>query len=118
MALEALSGLDSSDAQPAATQASAQAPAAPAGLTGSFAANVRNGQQVRLNLNADGTFIWTATGNGKSSNFQGKFIMNGSSVTLLRNDNYKLEATLRMSTSGFNLRLSAPNNLDLSFVRV
>lgn len=123
MALQALSGLDTSDTAGTATQASAQwlpaAAAAPQpGLTGTFAASVRNGQQVRLDLHADGTFIWTATGNGKSSNFQGKFSLNNGSLTLHRSDNYKLEATLRQSTSGFDLKLPAPNNMDLSFVRV
>jgi hypothetical protein len=118
MALEALSGLDSGDAVPAATQASAQS--AQPGLTGNFAATLSTvGATIRLQLNNDGSFNWTvATKDGKTSNFQGSYSVNGQLLTLARTDSRKLEASLTPTASGFALRMIGQNASTLSFVRV
>ena len=122
MALEALSGLDSSEAGAAATQASSQsAPAAQqTGLTGDFAATLSTvGATIRLRLNGDGSFSWAATTkDGKTSNFQGKFTVNAGKLVLARNDNQKLEAALTPTTTGFSLKMVGQNASALSFVRV
>lgn len=83
--------------------------------TGEFSATVTNGSQIRLSLRADGSFVWLATKTGKS--FQGSFTVSGSSLTLLRSDNQKLEASLTPMESGFKLRFAGQNSDELSFVR-
>jgi hypothetical protein len=83
--------------------------------TGEFSATVTNGSQIRLSLRADGSFVWLATKTGKS--FQGNFTVSGSSLTLLRSDNQKLEASLTPMDGGFKLRFAGQNSDELSFVR-
>jgi hypothetical protein len=82
---------------------------------GEFSATVTNGSQIRLSLRADGSFVWLATKTGKS--FQGNFTVSGSSLTLLRSDNQKLEASLTPMDGGFKLRFAGQNSDELSFVR-
>jgi hypothetical protein len=118
MALEALSGLDTSDAVPA-SQAAAQS--GQPGLTGNFAATLSTvGATIRLQLNADSSFTWTvSTKDGKTSNFQGSYTFNGSGLlTLARTDSRKLEASVTPTASGFSLKLVGQNASALSFVRV
>lgn len=110
-ALEALMG-DTPAA--AASQPVSAAPQA-ALPTGEFSATVSNGTQVRLSLRADGSFVWLATKSGKS--FQGNFSVNGGSLTLLRSDNQKLEASLTPTEAGFKLRFAGQNDDGLAFVR-
>ena len=110
-ALQALMG-DTSAAQPV----SAAPQAAP---TGEFSATISNGSTIRLNLRADGSFVWLANKGGKASNFQGTFSVNGGSLTLLRgNDSQKLEGSFALTQNGFSLRLAGQNNNEnLTFVR-
>lgn len=118
MALEALSGLDSSDMVPAATQASAQS--AQPGLTGNYSASLSTvGATIRLQLNADGSFNWIVlTKDGKTSNFQGSYTINSGLLTLARTDSRKLEASVTPTAGGFSLKLVGQNATPLSFVRV
>ena len=111
LALEALMGTGGSE-QASASQV--QAPQA-SGPTGNFTAQVSSGTTVRLSLNKDGSFLWTATKDGKASNFQGNYTLSGNSLTLLRSDSQKLEGTLTPKAGGFNLKLAGQNGGDLSF---
>jgi hypothetical protein len=117
MALEALSGLDSTEAVQTSTQAAT--PAQP-GLTGDYSASLQSlGATIRLSLNTDGSFAWVVTTkDGKTSNFQGRFTVNGGSLTLARTDNTKLEASVTPTTTGFSLKMVGQNATPLSFVRV
>jgi len=118
LALEALSGLDSSDAVSTATQASSQS-TQPA-ITGNYSASLQSlGATVRLTLNADSSFAWVVTTkDGKSSTFQGSFAVSGNKLTLARTDNQKLEASLTPTATGFSLKMVGQNASALSFVRV
>jgi len=118
LALEALSGLDSSDAVSTATQASSQS-TQPA-ITGNYSASLQSlGATVRLTLNADNSFAWVVTTkDGKSSTFQGSFAVSGNKLTLARTDNQKLEASLTPTATGFSLKMVGQNASALSFVRV
>ena len=111
LALEALMGTSGSEQAPA-PQASVQQTSGP---TGNFTAQVSGGATVRLSLNQDGTFAWTAAKDGKTSNFQGNYSLSGSALTLLRSDKQKLEGTLTPKAGGFNLRLAGQQGGELSF---
>jgi len=118
LALEALSGLDSSEPVQTATQAASQS--AQPGMTGNFSASLQSlGATVRLTLNADNSFSWVVTTkDGKSSTFQGSFAVSGNKLTLARTDNTKMEASLTPTTTGFSLKMIGQNASALSFVRV
>jgi len=118
MALQALSGLDSSEPAQPATQAASQS--AQPGLTGNFSASLQSlGATVRLTLNHDNSFSWVVTTkDGKSSTFQGSFAVSGNKLTLARTDNTKMEASLTATTTGFSLKMIGQNASALSFVRV
>ena len=111
LALEALIG-GSGSGQASAPQAQSPQTSSP---TGNFTAQVSGGATVRLSLNQDGTFAWSAAKDGKTSNFQGNYSLNGSSLTLLRSDKQKLEGTLTPKAGGFNLRLAGQQGGELSF---
>ena len=115
MALQALSGLDSSET---VTQASSQS-AQPA-LTGDFSASLQSlGATIRLRLNADSSFAWiVTTKDGKTNSFQGSFSVTNGRLTLARTDNQKMEASLTPTATGFSLKMVGQNASALSFVRV
>lgn len=108
-ALQALLG--SNTAPPAAGQSDGYG----SSMTGVYVANVSNAT-VRLTLNADGTFLWQATKDGKASSFQGQFAQQNGSLTLNRSDNQKLEGLMGVTSSGFTLRLGQ-SETSLTFVR-
>jgi hypothetical protein len=123
LALEALSGLDSNEAVPTATQASAQSTqpqSTQPGLTGDFSASLQSlGATIRLRLNADGSFAWiVTTKDGKTTSYGGSFSMSNGRLTLARTDNQKLEASLTPTANGFSLKMIGQNASALSFVRV
>jgi hypothetical protein len=114
-ALEALAGFGG---EVPATAAQQTAPASqPMPTTGEFVATVKEGATVRLSLNADGSFRWTATASGKTSNFEGTFVLQNGSLQLVRADNQKLEGSMTPIDGGFNLRLSGQTDSGLNFVR-
>jgi hypothetical protein len=106
---------------------SAQAPAPPAeggqGLgfnnVGTFVATLSNGAVVRLNLQANGAFVWLADSNGRQSTFQGTFNMNGQSLTLTRsNDGQQLAGSLTVTgADSFTFQLNGTQDAGLAFSR-
>jgi hypothetical protein len=105
----------------------AQAPAPPAeggqGLgfnnVGTFVATLSNGAVVRLNLQANGAFVWLADSNGRQSTFQGTFNMNGQSLTLTRsNDGQQLAGSMSITgTDSFTFKLNGTQDAGLAFSR-
>jgi hypothetical protein len=105
----------------------AQAPAPPAeggqGLgfnnVGTFVATLSNGAVVRLNLQANGAFVWLADSNGRQSTFQGTFNMNGQSLTLTRsNDGQQLAGSLTVTgADSFTFKLNGTQDAGLAFTR-
>ncbi len=109
-ALQALGGF--------APPQTAQAPT-PAHV-GNWTATLGNGASVRLVLQADGAFSWSATNKaGKASTFQGSYTVGNGSLTLTRGtDNQKLAGG--MTTSGndaFSFKLTGNNAAGINFTR-
>jgi hypothetical protein len=120
-ALNALAALGGFGDEPSlqaspAPQVGGPAPQA-ANPVGQFTASLPNGATVRLELNPNGSFRWTAVANGKNSNFEGTFTLENGSLQLIRGDNQKLEGTITQTEGGFNLRLSGQEDSGLNFVR-
>ena len=104
---------------PVANPPAAQPTETASSHVGSWTASMPNGTTIRLNLNGDGSFSWTADSNGKQSNFSGQFTYDGQKLTLTRgNDSQKLagQLTFRNST-GFNFKLDGTSDSGLNFTR-
>jgi hypothetical protein len=130
-ALQVLTGMsaDQAPSQQSRTQATGSranpasgSPAASAstssGRVGTWVAQLPNQASVRLNLRADGSFIWTATkSGGKESNFQGSYRLDARSLTLVRGDSQQLAGTLTDTNGGFNFNLNGTKDSGLNFTR-
>lgn len=100
--------------QPGATQPQTS------GHVGSWTAQLTNGAQVRLNLQADGRFSWVATNkSGQKSTFQGAYTFGNGALTLVRsNDNQKLSGSVTLAgNQSFIFKLSGAKDNGLSFAR-
>ena len=87
---------------------------------GNWTATLGNGANVRLVLQADGAFSWSATNKaGNASTFQGSYTVGNGSLTLTRGtDNQKLAGG--MTTSGnnaFSFKLTGNNAAGINFTR-
>ena len=122
-ALQALAAMGGNQAQPqpAPQQQPQTAPQARPqqanGNVGTWVAKVGTEATVRLDLRADGSFTWTATRNGKTSNFAGQYNIGGGKLTLTRSDNQKLDGSMTANANGFNFKLSGANDAGLNFAR-
>lgn len=124
-ALQLLAGMSGDQTQPQQPEASAQSSAPQAqsarpqnGRVGTWIAKLPNNTNVQLELRADGSFVWTATAKGKTSNFSGNYNVNGESLTLIRgSDNQRLAGTLTDNAGGFNFKLSGAKDSGLNFAR-
>lgn len=98
----------------------AAAPANIEGHVGSWAANLGNNTTVRLELQADGQFSWTANRAGQVSTFAGTYsIANGQLVLARSNDQQQLRGTWIAQADGlFNFRLEGATDNGLSFSRI
>ncbi len=110
-ALDALSGWDGSEvATPASHTAS------PAG---NYAATLNGGATIRLTLNTDGSFRWTATRDGKTTVGQGNYTLANGAMKLVRTgDQQKLEGGFVATQQGFMLKIAGQKEQTLNFVRV
>lgn len=117
-ALEILAGMSAPHAAPAQTTSIAPASSAIDSRVGTWVAKLGNGASIRLELRADGSFLWTATQDGKTSSFQGSYAFGGDSLTLARsNDDQKLAGKLTSVANGFNFKLDGSSDSGLDFVR-
>ena len=115
-ALQALAGMSAIPAAAPQTPAQPQQPS----QVGTWTATLANGARVQLNLQADGSFNWSATNKaGRTSTFGGSYTVSGGNLTLIRsNDNQKLAGVLAQNSSNaFNFKLAGTSDGGLNFVR-
>lgn len=119
-ALEALAAFDGAGpgagAAPAAPDSAG--PGTP-GHVGAWSARVNDANSVRLELDANGRFRWTANSKGKVSSFDGGYTIARDRLTLLRSgDNQRLEAAWTIDPAGgFRFKLDSASDGGLLFVR-
>jgi len=100
-----------------APQPQAAEPAAN-GRVGTWTANLPNKATVQLNLQADGSFNWTANLNGKTSQFSGNYSFDGDKLTLTRADGQKLSGQmLNTGANNFTFKLDGSKDNGLTFAR-
>lgn len=104
------------NAQGAQVSASQQQPAAD--HVGRWTAALPGNQSVQLQLNADGSFVWTANRAGKSSMFQGQFRLAGGQLTLVRsNDLQKMAGSWTGAANQFTFKLDGATSSGIAFKR-
>jgi hypothetical protein len=105
--------------QPQAAPQQAQTPAAqPTNeRVGTWVAKVGSEATVRLDLRADGSFTWTATRGGKTSDFQGQYSLQGNTLTLIRADKQSLAGQLSGAGNSFSFKLNGAQDNGLNFAR-
>ena len=90
-------------------------------LTGTWKANPDKNVQIELALRENGLFNWKFTANGRPQDFSGKFKLNDSALTLVRDgDGDAMEGTFkRTGDNGFQFRMkdSDADDPSLSFTR-
>lgn len=75
-------------------------------------------QRVDLQLREQGTFSWTATKNGKSSTFEGQYLLQNGRLILVRsNDLQQMSGSWTATEQGFDFHLEGANTGSLNFVR-
>lgn len=86
---------------------------------GQWKATLGNGATVELTLQADGSFVWVANSQGKTSSFEGSYSLENGSLTLVRSsDNQKLAGQFTpTSDGGMNFRLNGAKDAGLTFLR-
>lgn len=87
---------------------------------GRWSATLSNGGRIQLDLNANGSFNWSAMNKeGSTSSFQGTYEINNGSLTLIRStDNQKLAGSLQTSgNDAFSFQLADQKAAKLEFVR-
>ncbi|MFI4875478.1 MAG: hypothetical protein ACIALR_09080, partial [Blastopirellula sp. JB062] len=117
-ALAALGGFAPPQAEAPQSPGSENAPL-PAHV-GRWSAKLANGATIQLDLNANGSFNWSAVNkNGASSSFQGTYEIADGSLTLIRSsDNQKLAGSLQTSgNDAFSFQLADQQAAKLDFVR-
>jgi hypothetical protein len=111
--------------QPAATQTADQIPefqVASSQIAGSHVGNwgvsLPGNQRVELTLNEDGSFVWTASKNGKSNSFQGQFRLENGTLTLVRsNDLQQMKGSWTGAENKFTFKLDGATTGGLAFAR-
>ncbi len=85
---------------------------------GIWSVTLPGNQSVTLELGADGNFKWTATKDGKSSNFDGQFRLEGERLTLVRSQDLQQMAGNWSGADGnFTFKLDGATNSGLAFAR-
>ncbi len=85
---------------------------------GVWSVTLPGSQTVSLSLNADGTFLWLATKEGKSSSFSGQYRIENGNLTLVRaNDLQQMTGSWTGSDSNFTFKIEGATNGGLNFTR-
>jgi hypothetical protein len=90
-----------------------------AAIAGLWTAVLPGENRVELQLNADGTFRWTANSRGKVSSFEGTYTVTGGSLVLIRSeDQQQLAGTWAVEANGSaRFRLNGAQDAGLLFAR-
>ncbi len=116
-ALQALGGF--APPQTAPTQSAPVQNQTPS-YVGTWTATLGNGSTVRMTLQADGNFSWSATNKaGNVSSFSGQFTVGNGSLTLIRgNDSQKLAGSMTTSNqNAFSFKVAGNNTAAINFSR-
>lgn len=116
-ALQALGGFAPPQTAAPQPQQQVQTPA----HVGNWNASLGNGAKVQLNLQADGSFSWTATSqNGGTSSFSGTYTVSNGSLNLNRsNDNQQLGGSMTISgNNAFSFKVAGNNAASINFNRI
>ncbi|NNE01258.1 MAG: hypothetical protein HKN47_28425, partial [Pirellulaceae bacterium] len=85
---------------------------------GTWRVSLPGNQSVQLTLDAAGSFVWTASKNGKSSKFNGQYRLNNGRLTLVRAaDLQQMAGTWSGKDSAFTFKLDGAKNGGLNFQR-
>ncbi len=90
------------------------------GYVGTWTATLGNGSNVRMTLQADGNFSWSATNkDGNVSSFSGQFTVGNGVLTLIRaTDSQKLEGSMTTSDqNAFSFQVAGNNAAAINFSR-
>ena len=83
---------------------------------GTWSVTLPGNQSVRLDLNSDGSFSWTASKNGSSSEFKGRYRLEKNRLTLVRsNDLKQMAGSWVGSGEAFTFKLDGATTGGLAF---
>jgi len=127
-ALQLLASIMTTDSTPTDTTAASNTPQIPEfapssassepAHVGTWNVNLPGNQAVQLVLNADGSFTWTATKNGNSSNFKGQYRLENDRLTLVRStDLNQMAGSWTVAGEGFTFKLDGATTGGLTFRR-
>ena len=83
---------------------------------GAWKAWVGSQLQIRLVLNANGTFQWRVINSGKTTGFDGSFTLREGTLNLVRRDGNALSLIFTERPVGFNLRAAQGQDAGLEFM--
>ena len=89
------------------------------GQSGTWQVALPGNQMIQLVLNDDSSFAWTASKDGKSSSFDGRYILENGRLTLVRsNDLQQMSGSWNQTERGASFKLDGTNSSALEFSRV
>jgi len=122
-ALQLLGSMSQREVSQATSDSSEQqipqfAPSASQSHIGVWKVDMSDNQSVKLTLNADDTFVWTATKQGKASTFSGEYRMKDGLLKLVRKgDLQQMSGTWKGKDSQFIFQLQGSSTAGLGFTR-
>ena len=112
-------GSDSANSDFALPQFTAAPAASQPRQAGTWQVALPGNQMIQLVLNNDSSFVWTATKDGKSSSFDGRYILENGRLTLVRsNDLQQMSGSWNQTERGASFKLDGTNSSALEFGRV
>lgn len=122
-ALQLLGSMSQGEVSQATSDSSEQqipqfAPSGSPSHIGVWKVNLSDNQSVELTLNADDTFVWTATKQGKVSTFSGDYRLKDGLLKLVRKgDLQQMSGTWKGKDSQYTFQLQGSSTAGLGFTR-
>ena len=122
-ALQLLGSMSQREVSQATSDSSEQqipqfAPSVSQSHIGVWKVDISDNQSVKLTLNADDTFVWTATKQGKASTFNGEYRLKDGLLKLVRKgDLQQMSGTWKGKDSQFIFQLQGSSTAGLGFTR-
>ncbi len=86
---------------------------------GAWQVSLPGNQTIQLVLNDDSSFVWTASKDGKSSSFEGRYVLENGRLTLVRaNDQQQMSGSWNQTDRGASFKLDGTNSSALEFSRL